>query len=175
MSDSIPMLGLSIPRTQVVDDSVEKLNRFASYPDGWAYGEGHRFDAVVLDRARTILTLAKALELEVDVFPGRNQQIIVTIYRANESFDFAVFPRGIRVSKEDKNGDENELPFDVALIALIGGVGKWNSSAYFIPTNSSHVRTGSRVPHSNRMWTTGASQFLRNTVLKPLQDVRASM
>ena len=69
----------------------DKLRTFATYPDGWAFGEGRAFSQEVLTQAGWLMDKLDDAGHEFDVFPGHDGQIVVTAYiGTKELIDFTV-------------------------------------------------------------------------------------
>jgi hypothetical protein len=66
----------------MVEEAHSRIDKFATYQDGWAFGEGISFKPRVVEVAKLIAT--SVIEYPgvkaVNAFPGRNGQIIVTGY-----------------------------------------------------------------------------------------------
>jgi hypothetical protein len=60
----------------------DKLIEFAALEKGWCFGEGEPFSSRVLEVAAFIATNAEFWPnvKHIDVFPGRDGQIIVSVY-----------------------------------------------------------------------------------------------
>ena len=65
--------------------AIERLERFATYPNGWHYGEGIAFGAETIAHARRLITQFAEAEVLIDdvsveVFPGLDGSIAVSLY-----------------------------------------------------------------------------------------------
>jgi len=144
--------------------AVQKLERIGELRAGWAFGEGRTFGEATFRGAEAILQQAlRAGYLEIDVFPGRSGQIIVTIYLGNELFDFTVTgegPQNVLLTHE-VNGEDVEIEADgvaeytmtvADAVSMLGGVSQWPSSESFTQKNTRVVRSALRaVPSSPQM------------------------
>lgn len=69
--------------------AMEKLTKLFDLRDGWAFGEGKAFSTLV--KSTSIDVLAElSLHYPTDVFPGRQGQIIVTMYTPSGAVDVIV-------------------------------------------------------------------------------------
>ena len=161
-------------------EAFAKLERLRQFRDGWAYGEGLAFDEITYTTARLLLTIANGI---ADVFPGRHGQITVAFYRNEESYDFVIDEKSVRVVHESSDGSERDVTFADAIARLrLGrfapgstqfahhydartaiGYTKWNSYEFSTPTNTSLNGSDFGVLPSNRMWTWGTSPSSKKT------------
>ncbi len=71
--------------------AVTKLDSFKKLQNGWAFGEGIAFPPLVLLRAEQIIErLVRDGYNDIDIFPGRDGQIVVTAYGHRVSFDLSI-------------------------------------------------------------------------------------
>ena len=63
--------------------AIERLDIFATYQDGWHYGEGEAYSAATIAHARRMIAqFAEDAEGDegIDTFPGLNGDIGVSLY-----------------------------------------------------------------------------------------------
>lgn len=69
--------------------ALEKLSKLFELKDGWAFGEGKAFSTLVKSTAIDVVAALEG-QYPVDVFPGRNGQIIITQYTPSGDVDVIV-------------------------------------------------------------------------------------
>jgi hypothetical protein len=158
-----------------------KLNHFARYTSGWAFGEGREFSQLTIRNAGQLLEagINSAFGDAVDVFPGRHGQVIVSFYRGNESLDYAVLGDIVEVSCDGSADSEQEEDRTLTLAEAIGEVlgvrTKWPLYEYFTPTSSTGIANVSRVRPSSPPQMGVAFPFLTKSALVVPPETPARM
>jgi len=139
--------------------AIAKLASFGRLKSGWAFGEGVAFAQPVLFGAEQIIDgLLLHGHSEIDTFPGRDGQIVVTAYGSRVNFDFSISEDAhapVRLSFE-VDGDDCETPNGPIpplsmenTLSVLGGLSKWLSCESFIPTNTRAGNDVSKAQLSN--------------------------
>jgi hypothetical protein len=130
-----------------------KLATFAGLNDGWHLGEGRRFPQLVLDQVNQLIDECLGNNFfEIDVFPGLDADIRLSIYETPNYYEFTV---GESISYCHERNDveqtyQEEMSLDDARLK-IGDIGKqkWTSSGYSIYVGSISNVTDFKVWHLN--------------------------
>lgn len=69
--------------------ALAKLERFATFPKGWAHGEGSPFPHEVIEAAKKIVAIYDD-DYNTDVFPCRDASVIVCIYISGRELEFRI-------------------------------------------------------------------------------------
>jgi hypothetical protein len=151
-----------------IHPAFKKLERFKTFENGWAFGEGQKFALPVYLAAEQLLSMfSEEPSTEFDVFPGRSGQIVITLYCEDFTIDFVVFAdeqSQVRVKieydfKDDSNSDLAEFEFAPCVLTLeeilttLGGSWRWRSSGLFTQTSLIAGIDDSRAQHFNHQAT----------------------
>lgn len=103
--------------------TIAKIESFAHLAEGWSYGEGRPLSEKVLDRATQLAKSASTLGFhETDAFPGVDGEVMVTVYRDNEYWEFTLHPTDTITFAYEKDERtlvyEEGLPFEFAISLL---------------------------------------------------------
>jgi hypothetical protein len=72
-----------------------KIQAFSRLKDGWSYSEGISFNDTVILQALALLRECSDLGFfKTNAFPGLNGEILLVVYRKNDSLEFTVEPDG---------------------------------------------------------------------------------
>ncbi len=103
--------------------TYEKIQSFAAYRPGWSFGEGVEFTQPLLNKSLQLAKTAHALGFhKSDAFPGLNGEVMITIYRETEYWEFTIQPdESLSFVYEKGNSTviyEEGLPFEFAISVL---------------------------------------------------------
>lgn len=77
--------------------ALAKLDRFATFPKGWAHGDGDPFPLEVIAAAKKVIAIYDDA-YNTDVFPCRDGTVIVAIYLSGRSLEFRI---GFEIDTDD--------------------------------------------------------------------------
>lgn len=69
--------------------ALAKLEKFATFSKGWAFGEGYAFPVEVIEAAKKVLEFYDD-DYNSDVFPCRDASVIVVIYISGRELEFRI-------------------------------------------------------------------------------------
>lgn len=69
--------------------ALTKLEKFATFNRGWAFGEGYAFSHEVIDGAKKVVAVYDD-DYNIDVFPCRDGSVIVAVYISGRSLEFRI-------------------------------------------------------------------------------------
>lgn len=73
--------------------TIKKINSFRNYVKGWSFGEGQAFNNKIVEKAIDLVKFSSHCGFrEMDAFPGLNGEIMVTLYFAQEYWEFTIEP-----------------------------------------------------------------------------------
>jgi hypothetical protein len=77
----------------MTSSTIEKIQSFGDFNQGWSFGEGGPFAPSILLKAMQLIKTAHALGFaETDAFPGLNGEVMVTIYLGADYWEFTIEP-----------------------------------------------------------------------------------
>lgn len=126
---------------------------FSRLENGWYHGEGRKFSEEVINRVAVLID--KCLEnslFEIDVFPGLDADIRLTIYEPPDYHEFTIGDSISYIHERNavEQSPEERMTLDDAL-SKISDIGKrkWTLSELLIHTTGmTSESTGFRVLHS---------------------------
>jgi hypothetical protein len=132
-----------------------KLALFAGFQEGWNLGEGKQFSESVLDTTLSLIQECLYSNLfDLDLFPGLDGDIRLTIYKTPNYHEFTV-EDSLKVTYYHERSDfEEEYQTDLTddearhKINQIGKI-EWISLEYSTPSGLIRPATDSTVSHSN--------------------------
>lgn len=84
-----------------INQTIQKIRKFANLPSGWHYGSGTAIDSNELNRVEEFLLEADRLELfEANAFPQESGEIEVTIYQGDKTFAFLFDEDVVTITEE---------------------------------------------------------------------------
>ena len=103
--------------------TLEKIQSFAQFQQGWSFGEGIAFAQNPLNRAIQLAKTAHTLGFyETDAFPGLNGEVMVTVYQGCEYWEFTLQPTETMTFVYEKDAKTvtyaEGLPFEFAIALL---------------------------------------------------------
>ncbi len=115
--------------------TVEKIESFRKFNDGWSFGEGVKFNAASLNKALQLVKTAHALSFqETDAFPGLNGEVMVTLYSGQDYWEFTIEPDESVIFVYERGQEtlayEEGLPFEFA-VSMITNLGMKNNLLIF--------------------------------------------
>lgn len=103
--------------------TIEKIQSFSNFTQGWSFGEGVSFTPTILLKATQLIKTAHALGFtETDAFPGLNGEVMVTIYLGADYWEFTLEPDETITFAYEKDDEtilyEEGLPFEFAVSSI---------------------------------------------------------
>lgn len=116
-------------------NASKKIQSFQTLSDGWSFGEGVAFRPHILNKANQLIKSAHAVGFqEMDVFPGLNGEIMMTIYLEEKYWEFTIEPDESVTFVYEVNNEtriyEDGLPFEFA-VSMITNLGVQNNMLIF--------------------------------------------
>jgi hypothetical protein len=105
--------------TIMTNSTIEKIQSFGNFTQGWSFGEGVPFAPSILLKAMQLIKTAYALGFtETDAFPGLNGEVMGTIYLGQDYWEFTLEPDEMLTFIYEKDNKtifyEEGLPFECA-------------------------------------------------------------
>lgn len=127
----------------MTNSTIEKIQSFGNFTQGWSFGEGVPFAPSILLKAMQLIKTAHALGFaDTDAFPGLNGEVMVTIYWGQDYWEFTIEPDETITFAYEKNDEtiiyEEGLPFEFA-ISSITGIALRNNLHFFEITRADKV------------------------------------
>ena len=133
--------------------AISKLDRIASYPTGWAHGDGDAFSADTVKVIKRILFTGLAAGLtRMNVFPRRDGGIVASFYLGDNVYDFTVFADSSLEWAHERQGQEiASQPIEAQKISeTLTKIARtaWDSSgSYGLMTITNPSWVGSKAQH----------------------------
>lgn len=162
--------------TSQMTRAERRLFTFATFPDGWHYGEGKRISDLVFKQSKWVVeTLLRASFTRNNAFPNVDGDVLVTAYRGKHYIGVNIAPDGILSFIHEIGDDEiiskNDCQQD-EIKELILGVAKqiWPSSASLATGIGSPTGTGSLTTFSKTLVTVVGSP----SSISPVRSLQAA-
>ena len=130
--------------------SSKKIQSFQTLTAGWSFGEGVAFQAQILNKANQLVKSAHAVGFhDMDVFPGLNGEIMVTLYSGEQYWEFTIGADENVTFVYEVNDEvriyEEGLPFEFA-VSMITNLGFQNNMLVGARSASELFLLPSRAP-----------------------------
>lgn len=130
--------------------ALDKLSRFSEFNDGWHYGDGIAPTKQTMINARKLIHIAIMSIFHVDVFPGIEGEIMVTVYHKDDYLEFTINRYGsVTYVHEVKRKEEDcreGISFKCAYKLLTSYRDRtWNSSESLAQNIMTHISKNSKA------------------------------